>query len=200
MNQKTPLPIEQVLLDLRHHLQQSSVVLLTADPGAGKTTRIPLALMDEPWLRGKKIVMLEPRRLAAQRAAAYMAEMLGEKMGERVGFRIRGERAIGPATRVEIVTEGILTRMIQDDPSLSHVGMLMFDEFHERSIHADLGLALALDVQTHLRDDLRVLIMSATLDDVRLRRFFGRCTDREERRKAVSYRDTICDARAEKKC
>lgn len=173
MHQKAPLPIDQVLPELRRHLQHSPVVLLIADPGAGKTTRVPLALMDERWLGGQKIVMLEPRRLAARRAAAYMAEMLEEEVGERIGFRIRGEQAVGPATRIEIVTEGILTRMIQDDPSLPHVGMLVFDEFHERSMYADLGLALALDVQTHLRSDLRIVMMSATLDDARLQRFFG---------------------------
>ena len=138
--------------------------MLQAAPGAGKTTRVPLALLDEPWLGGAKIVMLEPRRLAARAAAAYMARLLGEPVGETVGYRVRLDTRVGPKTRIEVVTEGILGRMLQDDPALEGTGLVIFDEFHERSIHADLGLALVLQTRSVLRDDLGILIMSATLD------------------------------------
>ncbi len=165
------LPIEGVLPTLLTTLAQSTRVVLSAAPGAGKTTRVPLALLDQrgpdaDWLAGKQILMLEPRRLAAVRAAQYMARQLGESAGERVGYRIRGDSKVGASTRIVVVTEGILTRMLQDDPELSGIGIVLFDEFHERSLHADLGLALTLDVQDNLRDDLRVLVMSATLDGV----------------------------------
>jgi ATP-dependent helicase HrpB len=163
-----PLPIDAVLPDIRVAFQSHSNVVLSADPGAGKTTRVPLALLNETWLSGMKIVMLEPRRLAAQRAASYMAQLLGERAGETIGYRIRGDSKIGKRTRIEVVTEGILTKIIQTDPALQGIGLLIFDEFHERSIHADLGLALALDAQEHLRPDLRILIMSATLDGLAL--------------------------------
>lgn len=143
-------------------------MILTAEPGAGKTTRIPIALQDQSWLQGKKIIMLEPRRVAAQRAAIYMAKLKGENVGESIGYRIRGDNKISRQTTIEIVTEGILTRMIQDDPTIPEIGLIIFDEFHERSIHADLGLALALEVQEHLRNDLRLLVMSATLDGISL--------------------------------
>ncbi|MBY0432028.1 MAG: ATP-dependent helicase HrpB, partial [Rhodospirillales bacterium] len=133
-------------------------------PGAGKTTRVPLALLEAPWLRGRRIVVLEPRRLAARAAARRMAEMLGESVGETVGYRIRMDNKVGPKTRIEVVTEGILTRQLQTDPELSGIGAVLFDEFHERSLHADLGLALCLETQGALRDDLRLLVMSATLD------------------------------------
>jgi len=167
------LPIDHILPELRSVLTRCTRVLLSAPPGAGKTTRVPLALLHEHWLAGKNIVMLEPRRLAAQRAAAYMAQLLGERVGETVGFRIRGESSLGSRTRIEVVTEGILTRMMQEEQSLPGVGLIIFDEFHERSIHADLGLAFALDVQHHLRQDLRILIMSATLDDERIASLLG---------------------------
>ena len=159
-----PLPIDKVLPDILTSFRNHRNVILTADPGAGKTTRVPLALLHEEWLDGKKIVMLEPRRLAARRAAEYMAGLLGEQAGATVGYRIRGESKIGRATRVEVVTEGILTRFLQTDASLPGVGLVIFDEFHERSIHADLGLALTLDAQAHVRPDVRILMMSATLD------------------------------------
>lgn len=160
------LPIEKILPELRVTLLHHCNVVLTADPGAGKTTRVPLALLNEPWLLNNKIIMLEPRRLAAQRSAIFMAEQIGERVGETVGYRMRGENKTGTGTKIEVVTEGILTRMLQNDPTLSGVAMVIFDEFHERSIHADLGLALAIDIQQKLRSDLRILVMSATLNGV----------------------------------
>ena len=159
------LPVDDVLPDLCSHLRAGVNAVLVAPPGAGKTTRVPLALMDEPWVAGRRILMLEPRRVAARAAAERMAQTLGEKAGGRIGYRIRRERAVGPDTRVEVITEGVLTRMLQSDPALEDVAAVIFDEYHERSIHADLGLALCLDAQGALRDDLRLLAMSATLDD-----------------------------------
>lgn len=158
------LPIEQVLPALRDALRRGRSAVLQAPPGAGKTTRVPLAMLGEPWLAGRKILMLEPRRLAARAAAARMASTLGEAVGRTVGYRVRAESRVGRETRVEVVTEGILTRMLQADPALEGVGVVIFDEFHERSLHADLGLALTLQSRALLRDDLRVLVMSATLD------------------------------------
>jgi len=158
------LPIDEVLPLLRATLGANRNAVLSAPPGAGKTTRVPPALLAGEWMTGRRIVMLEPRRLAARRAASFMARERGERAGDTVGFRTRGETAVGPRTRIEVVTEGVLTRMLQTTPDLPGVGALVFDEFHERSIHADLGLALALDVQEHLRPELRILVMSATLD------------------------------------
>ena len=158
------LPIAAVLAPLRDALQQDGAAVLVAPPGAGKTTRVPLALLGEPWLGDACIVMLEPRRIAARAAAAYMARLLGERVGDTVGYRIRLERRIGAGTRIEVVTEGVLTRWIQSDPALGGVGIVIFDEFHERSLHADLGLALTLHARALLRPELRVLVMSATLD------------------------------------
>jgi ATP-dependent helicase HrpB len=152
-------------------LAERGRAVLQAPPGAGKTTRVPLALLDQPWLSGK-IVMLEPRRIAARAAAGHMASLLGERVGETVGYRIRMDRKVGPNTRIEVVTEGILTRMLQDDPALEGVGAVIFDEFHERSLNADLGLALALETAV-LRDDLRLLVMSATLDGGPVARLLG---------------------------
>ena len=172
-NPMEPLPIDGLLPELLTALEKNNNVVLSADPGAGKTTRVPVALLDASWLTGKKIVMLEPRRLAAQRAAAYMAQQSGEKIGETIGYRIRGDNIVGKNTRVEVVTEGILTRFLQNDSSLPDVGIVIFDEYHERSIHADLGLALTLDVQRHLRPDLRILIMSATLDGLAVSALLG---------------------------
>lgn len=156
------LPIEDVLGRIRRTLSTSSAVL-AAPPGTGKTTIVPLALLQESWLNGKKILILEPRRLAARAAAARMAFLLNEEVGKTVGYQIRLERKISAETRIEVVTEGILTRKIQKDPGLSGIGLIIFDEFHERSIHADLALALCLDI-CQLREDLRLLVMSATLD------------------------------------
>jgi ATP-dependent helicase HrpB len=160
----TALPIEPVLPDLRAALGAACCAVLVAPPGAGKTTRVPLALLDEPWLAGRRILMLEPRRLAARAAARFMARTLGEPVGATVGYRVRQETRVGPTTRIEVITEGVLTRMLQTDPALDGVGLVMFDEFHERSLHADLGLALCLQAQALLREDLRLLVMSATLD------------------------------------
>lgn len=167
------LPIDDVLASLRHALQERRAVVLQAPPGAGKTTRVPLALLDAAWLAGQRIMMLEPRRLAARAAARRMAASLGEVVGARVGFRVRGETRVSARTRVEVVTEGVLTRLIQHDPSLDGIGLLIFDEFHERSIHADLGLALTLQSQEVLRPDLRLLVMSATLDGAALSALLG---------------------------
>ncbi|WP_284163521.1 ATP-dependent helicase HrpB [Frigidibacter sp. SD6-1] len=158
----TLLPIDPILPDLCARLIAAGRAVLQAPPGAGKTTRVPLALLDA-GVQGR-ILMLEPRRLAARAAAERMAETLGEPVGQRVGYRIRGEAKTSPATRIEVVTEGILTRMIQSDPELKGIGAVVFDEFHERSLHADLGLALAWEVKGALRPDLLILVMSATLD------------------------------------
>jgi len=169
----TPLPIDDVLDELRTALAARTSAVLVAPPGAGKTTRVPLALMDESWLRGRKILVLEPRRIAARAAAERMAHTLSEAVGERIGLRARMVSKSGPKTRIEIVTEGVFTRMILDDPALSSIGAVLFDEFHERSLDADLGLALALDCQCGLRDDLRILPMSATLDGARVAQLLG---------------------------
>ena len=161
-------PVDRVIPDLKAALAARPCAVLVAEPGAGKTTRVPLALLDEPWLKGRRIVMLEPRRLAARAAAKRMADTLGEVVGETVGYTVRLERKVSVRTRIEVVTEGILTRRLQHDPELSDTGLLIFDEFHERSLDGDLGLALALDVQQGLRDDLKIMVMSATLDSERL--------------------------------
>ena len=158
------LPIEDVLPALRLALAESQNALLTAAPGAGKTTRVPLALLDAPWLEGKKLLMLEPRRLATSAAAHRMAATLGESVGETVGYRMRLDTKVGPKTRIEVVTEGILGRLLQHDPALSDYTIVLFDEFHERSLQADTGLALCLESQRLFRQDLRLLVMSATLD------------------------------------
>ncbi|MCP3462706.1 ATP-dependent helicase HrpB [Bradyrhizobium sp. CCGUVB23] len=169
----TPLPIDAVLDDLSRTLDKHNAAVLVAPPGAGKTTRVPLALLDAPWARGKKIVVLEPRRIAARASADRMAKSLGERAGETVGYRVRFGSKISRATRIEVVTEGIFTRQILDDPELTGVAAVLFDEFHERSLDADLGLALARDAQLGLREDLRILVMSATLDGARVARLLG---------------------------
>jgi ATP-dependent helicase HrpB len=165
------LPIHEILPDLLATLRERTRLVLEAPPGAGKTTQVPLALLDQPWCAGRKILMLEPRRVAARAAATFMARQLGEDVGQTVGYRIRFENRVSAATRIEVVTEGILTRLIQDDPTLDGVAAILFDEFHERHLSGDLGLALALDVQSALRDDLRLVVMSATLDGENLSRW-----------------------------
>ncbi len=169
----TPLPIDAVLDELSRTLAVRNTAVLVAPPGAGKTTRVPLALLDEPWTKGKKIIVLEPRRIAARASADRMAKTLGERAGETVGYRVRFGSKVSRATRIEVVTEGIFSRQILDDPELNGVAAVLFDEFHERSLDADLGLALARDVQTGLREDLRILVMSATLDGARVARLLG---------------------------
>ena len=162
--QQTNLPICDVLNELQNSLAQNTTVILSAPPGAGKSTLVPLALLEEAWLNNQKIIMLEPRRLAAKTVATRMAELLGEQVGETVGYRIRFESRVSSKTKIEVVTEGILTRMLQHDNSLEGVGIVIFDEFHERSIFADVALALCRDAQQVLREDLRILVMSATLN------------------------------------
>jgi ATP-dependent helicase HrpB len=168
-----PLPIDDVLGALRSALADHSSAVLVAPPGAGKTTRAPLALLDEPWAKGKRLILLEPRRIAARAAAARMAATLGEKVGETIGLRVRLTSLVSKRTRIEVVTEGVFTRMILADPALDGVAAVLFDEFHERSLDADLGLAFALDAQQGLREDLRLLVMSATLDGARVRALLG---------------------------
>lgn len=158
------LPIDTVLPELLAALAGHQAVVLEAPPGAGKTTRVPLALLQQPWLGEKSVLMLEPRRLAARGAATFMAQELGEEVGRRVGYRVRFDNRISADTRIEVVTEGILTRRLQQDPELGGVGLVIFDEFHERNLHSDLALALCLDAQRGLREDLKLLVMSATLD------------------------------------
>jgi ATP-dependent helicase HrpB len=169
----TPLPIDAVLDELAGTLSKNNAAVLVAPPGAGKTTRVPLALLDAPWLGNKKIIMLEPRRIAARASAERMAKTLGEPVGQTVGYRVRFGSKVSRATRIEVVTEGIFSRQILDDPELSGIAAVLFDEFHERSLDADLGLALARDAQTGLREDLRILVMSATLDGARVAKLLG---------------------------
>jgi ATP-dependent helicase HrpB len=158
------LPINEALPALAGALAGRRGALLEAPPGAGKSTIVPLFLRSSPWLEGQKILMLEPRRIAARAVAGRMAHLIGEPIGQSVGFRTRLETRVSRATRIEVVTEGILTRMLQDDSGLTGIGCVIFDEFHERSLNADLGLALCIESQRHLREDLRILVMSATLD------------------------------------
>lgn len=158
------LPIMKVIPSVKKTLKEHSSAVLVAEAGAGKTTVVPLSLLDEEWVQGKKIIMLEPRRLAARNAAARMAQHLGEPVGKTVGYRVRMDSKVSKDTRIEVVTEGILTRMLQHDQALEEVALLIFDEFHERNLHGDLALALALDSRSVLRDDLRILVMSATLE------------------------------------
>ena len=187
-----PLPIEAALPSLRAALAERPCAVLVAPPGAGKTTRAPLALLDESWARGKRLILLEPRRLAARAAAARMAATLGEKVGETIGLRVRLQSLTSKRTRIEVVTEGVFTRQILDDPSLDGVAGVLFDEFHERSLDADLGLALALDAQGALREDLRLLVMSATLDGARVRSLLGEAPLIESARPRLSGRDAPC--------
>lgn len=167
------LPIDDVLGDIVASLGAGTSLVVQAPPGAGKTTRVPIALLDSPWLAGRKIVMLEPRRLAARAAASFMARQLHEDVGRTVGYRIRFDTRISAATRLEVVTEGVLTRMLQSDAALEEYGVVIFDEFHERSLHADLGLALTLQCRALLRPDLRIVVMSATLETEQVAHMLG---------------------------
>lgn len=169
----SPLPVKEVIDELRSALEQTTAAVLQAPPGAGKTTIVPLRLLDEPWLEDRRIVILEPRRLATRAAARRMADLVGEDVGQIVGYRTRDERHVGPGTRIEVITEGILTRRLQRDPSLPGVGLVIFDEIHERNLHADLALALTLDARAALRPDLRILAMSATADTERVAAVLG---------------------------
>ncbi len=173
MDFEISLPIQDALPALKAALQARTEAVLVAPPGVGKTTLVPLALLDEPWVQGRKLLVLEPRRLAARAAAARMASLIGEKVGETVGYRVRLQSKISARTRIEVITEGVFTRMILDDPGLERVAAVLFDEFHERSLDADLGLAFARDAQGVLREDLRLLVMSATLDGARVAALLG---------------------------
>ncbi|MGB8015283.1 MAG: helicase-related protein, partial [Pseudolabrys sp.] len=169
----TSLSIDAALPQLTAALAGNDAAVLVASPGAGKTTRVPLVLLDEPWAKDKKILVLEPRRLAARTAAARMASTLREQVGDTVGLRVRFDSKVTKRTRIEIVTEGVFTRLVLEDPSLDGVAAVLFDEFHERSLDADLGLALARDAQLGLRPDLKLLVMSATLDGARVAALLG---------------------------
>lgn len=164
------LPVMEVWPALRDALAVRNAAVLVAPPGAGKTTGVPLALLSCEWLAGGRILVLEPRRLAARAAASRMAALRHERVGETIGWRMRGDTRVSAATRIEVVTEGVLTRMLLDDPTLDDVGAICFDEFHERSIHGDTGLALALQSQALLRPALRLLVMSATIDGAQVAR------------------------------
>ena len=170
---KSGLPIDEILPELRTVLQRNRNAVVEAPPGAGKSTVVPIALLEESWLRGGKIIMLEPRRLATRAVAMRMAATLGESVGETVGYRMRLETRVSRRTRIEVVTEGVFTRMLQSDPALDGVAAVLFDEFHERSLHADTGLAFALDSQENLAPELRLLVMSATLDGAAVARLLG---------------------------
>ena len=193
-----PLPIDAALPDLTAALAGHHAAVLVAPPGAGKTTRVPLVLLDEAWAKGKKILVLEPRRLAARAAAARMASTLGEQVGDTVGLRVRFGSKVTKRTRIEVVTEGVFTRLVLDDPSLDGIAAVLFDEFHERSLDADLGLALARDVQQGLRQDLKLLVMSATLDGARVAALLGNApvVESEGRAYPVETRYLGRDARA----
>jgi len=168
-----PLPIDDVLPDLTAALHRCDVAVLVAPPGAGKTTRVPLVLAAESWARGKKILVMEPRRIAARAAAARMAATLRESVGASVGYRVRFDSKISDQTRIEVVTGGVFTRHVLEHPALDGVAAVLFDEFHERSLDADLGLALALDLQQGFREDLKIIAMSATLNSGRLAQLLG---------------------------
>lgn len=171
------LPIDDALPALHAALSSRAGAVLEAPPGAGKTTRVPLALLNAPWLEQRRIVMLEPRRLAARAAAQFMARSLGERVGDTVGYRVRGDTVVSSRTRIEVVTEGVLTRLLADDPTLESYGAVLFDEFHERSLQADVGLALTLETQQLVRPTLRILVMSATLDGAEVARLIGAAGD-----------------------
>ena len=191
-NYSPPLPIDAALPDLTAALRARNAAVLVAPPGAGKTTRVPLVLAGEEWAQNKRrILVLEPRRLAARAAAERMAKTLGERVGETVGLRVRFGSKLSRKTRIEILTEGVFTRLILDDPMLDGVAAILFDEFHERSLDADLGLALARDVQQGLREDLRLLVMSATIDGARVAKPSRRRARHRRRRPRLPGRDPL---------
>jgi ATP-dependent helicase HrpB len=192
----TGLPIVEIIPSVKEHLHNHNTLIVNAAPGAGKSTLLPLVLLDEPWLQGKKILMLEPRRLAAKTIAARMSSLLEDEIGQTVGYRIRFENRVSAATKIEVVTEGILTRMLHTDNALENVGLVIFDEFHERSIHADLALALSRETQQVLRPDLRIMIMSATLDMPQLVSLLNAPLVRSEGRQYpvdIKYAPTVTD-------
>ena len=192
------LPVREALPDLLASLRETPNAVLVAPPGAGKTTLVPLALLDAGWC--ERIVILEPRRIAARAAASRMAALLGERVGETVGLRVRLETRISAATRIEVVTEGVFARMIGDDPALEGVSAVLLDEFHERSLDADLALALALDAQGALRPDLRLVAMSATLDGARVAELMDAPVIRSEGRAfpvEIVHRERRADERIE---
>ncbi len=196
-----PLPIDDALPALLDALTTGRAAVVVASPGAGKTTRVPLALLDASWLGAQRIVMLEPRRLAARAAAARMAHSLGERVGQTVGYRVRGDTKVGRDTRIEVVTEGILTRLLLDDPTLDGIGVVLFDEYHERSLVADTGLALALETQAAVREELRLVVMSATLDGAAVASLLGAAPVIESRGRifpvAVRYLEPRAQERVE---
>ena len=192
---RPPLPIDAVLPNLLAALDTHTSCVLVAEPGAGKTTVVPLALLDATWRGDGRIIVLEPRRLAARAAAARMASLLGEEVGGRVGLRVRLETKVSARTRIEVVTEGVFTRMILEDPELSGIACILFDEFHERSLDGDLGLALALDAQGALREDLRILPMSATIDAAGVASHLGGAPVSPLQRPQLSGRDPLSRAR-----
>ena len=165
------LPIEQSIPQIINALRANKNVILTAEPGAGKSTMVPISLLNEEWLKGKKIIMLQPRRVAAVAVANRMAKLTSTNLGETIGYRIRFSSNVTETTKIEVVTEGILTKKIQKDPFLEDIGLIIFDEFHERSINADLGLALCKEIQGEIRSDLRIMVMSATIDTTYLSDF-----------------------------
>jgi ATP-dependent helicase HrpB len=167
------LPVAEIIPQVKNHLSTQNSLIIQAPPGAGKSTLLPLTLLDEPWLKGKKIIMLEPRRLATKSIAQRMSGMLVEDLGKTVGYRIRFESAISEQTRLEVITEGILTRMMHSDNALENVGLVIFDEFHERNLHSEVALALCREIQQVLRPDLRILLMSATIDAEQLSGLLG---------------------------
>ena len=193
----SPLPIDAALPGLTAALRANNAAVLVAPPGAGKTTRVPLVLAGEEWAKSRRILVLEPRRLAARAAAERMAHTLGERVGETVGLRVRFGSKLSRKTRIEIITEGIFTRLVLDDPMLEGVAAVLFDEFHERSLDADLGLALARDAQQGLREDLKLLVMSATIDAARIAGLLGNAPviESEGRAFAVETRYVGRDAR-----
>src|SRR5688572_8722256 len=170
---RSGLPIDEALAPLGAALRSGGNAVVVAPPGAGKSTVVPLALLEEPWARNKRIVMLEPRRLATRAVAERMATTVGERVGDTIGYRMRLETRVGKRTRIEVVTEGVFTRMLQSDPALEGIAAVLFDEYHERSLHADVGLAFALDSQENLTPDIRLLVMSATLDGAAVAKLLG---------------------------